>query len=288
MTSPPLQPPRYWTGLRLAPKLAVLLAQLTSLPDAPDEFRKRKANFEQLPFSLGGMSYSFFEFVRIQADLAARWTPEAGATRVLSSDEADPLAYLLDAFLDHARRVANGTIPYLSARYRLSLPSSMRKLAERLESDLTLLPNERSILQVYWVKHGLKVRDYRDLAQHHALLASDCRVLRGANGEPAIYLAIPNNPEIKNASMLSYENPTVHAFLFMRRVFYDTITFVHQLSTRLLDPTQPSNVASVGPNIRGWISGARQEGVKIATMDTMDGGVRTLLDRLARDGTSAV
>jgi hypothetical protein len=256
---------------------------MSSLPDDPELFRRRKANFEQLPFSLGGMSYAFFEFVRLQAELVARFKPKHGEIHVLSSDDTYPLAYMLDAFLDHGRRVANAVVLYLSARHGVSLPSSMSDLAKRLDADPSLLPNERELLQSYWSQHGSVVKKYRDLAQHHALLASDCRIFEDTHGNPGIYLSIPNNPEVKSVSHLAYDSPVVHAFLFMRRVFYDTIAFVHQLSVRLIDPAKPTDVASIGPNIRTWISAGRQEGVKIATVDAMDGGVRTLLARL---GTS--
>jgi hypothetical protein len=277
----PSAPSAHWYGDRLAPKVPVLLAQLASFEAGLPAFRDRKANFAQVPFSLGGMTHAFFEFVRAQRDMIERSPPSEGTTLVLSPDQSAPLAYALDAFLDHARRVSDAVLFLVSARHRISLPSSMPDVVARLRARSSLLPNERALILAYWEQYGLRVKEYRDLAQHHALLTSDCRVFRSVNGEPSVYLAIPNNPSVKSVSKLSFENPTVHAFLFMRRVLYDTIEFVNRLSILLLDGNLPTNVASVGPNIRTWLGGARQEGVRVATVEEMSAGIEKLMTTLA-------
>jgi hypothetical protein len=276
-------PHGYWTGIQLAPRLPVLLAQLTSFEDGVESFTARKANLEQLPYSLGGMCYTFFEFIRVQVELADRYSPEQGV-RILPSDATNPLSYTLDAFLDQARRLANAIIFYLSARYGISLPKSMDDLVNKtLYRKPDLLPRERDLMVQYWKEHGAKVKAYRDLAQHHALLASDCRLFMGADGKPGFYLALPSNPEVKNVSKLSYEDPPINAFLYMKQVFYESIRFVHRVSICLLDPSKPPNVASLGPDIRGWIRLGSQQGVRIASADVIDAELRKLCARLAEE-----
>jgi hypothetical protein len=282
-------PHGYWTGIQLAPRLPILLAQLTSFDQGVEPLKQRKANLEQLPYSLGGMCYTFFEFIRIQVELVKRYPPERGV-HVLASDVTDPLSYTLDAFLDHARRMANAVRFYLSARYeellrrsQTSLPKSMSDLVKLLRRNHDVLPRERDLLTQYWEDHGSKVKAYRDLAQHHALLSSDCRIFMGADGNPGFYLALPSNPEVKSVSKLSYENPPIHAFLYMRQVFYASICFVHRVSICLLDPSKPSNIASLGPNIRGWIRLGSQQGVRIASVDVIDAELRDLCAQLAEE-----
>lgn len=98
------QPRGYQTGTRLAPHLPALLAHLTSFIDDFDLFYKRRDNFGRVSNSLGGMCYAFYEYVRIQSALVETSKLKPGVTYVLSPDTTEPLAYMLDMFLDHTQR----------------------------------------------------------------------------------------------------------------------------------------------------------------------------------------
>lgn len=95
-------------------------------------------------------------------------------------------------------------------------------------------------------------------------------------------MTIPNNPEIKSPSKLRYENPTVHAFLYMRKVFYETIRFVNRLSYCLLAPDRSERVASLGQNLKTplQVGTSRQSGVKVASLGVIDDELRALYEKL--------
>jgi hypothetical protein len=122
----------YWRGIELAPKLPILLSQLTPpLDQNLDVFKNTKLELEKLPYSLGGMSYAFFEFIRHQAELKTL-APERGI--FVPPGKTESLSYMLDMFLNHARRIANAVIPYLRQRYSLhesAVPKSMSDWKKR-------------------------------------------------------------------------------------------------------------------------------------------------------------
>jgi len=275
----------YWRGIDLVPKLSILLTQLVSSFDHDKgQFKKTKLDLERLPYSLGGMSYAFFEIIRCQAELKSL-APERGMF-VPPPAKTESLSYMLDMFLDHARRTANAIIPYLRQRYSLHESAVPKSMSDWKETHLDKLPDgdARNLVREYWERHGKKAKAYRDLAQHYTLLVyDDCMLFLSAEGTPALCAALPNNPEeaISTRAMPSYD-PPIHAVPYMRELLYESARFVHRLSVRLLDPSKPLNVASLGPNIRGWMGPSRQ-GVRVASVGMIDAELRKLTAELAKE-----
>ena len=277
----------YWTGIELAPKLPILLRQLTSsFDDNGERFRNTKANLEQLPYSLGGMSYALFEFIRLQAEIVKIFAPKQGIRRWLPPDATDRLSYMLEAFFDHAYRTVLAVKPYLCERYSLddgALDVSM--LDVKMKKLLAKVPDlgVRNLSEEYWKNHGKTIKAYRDFAQHYAMLASDCAIFVDEEGTPVLYIAILKNPvKVKEEGAKPSYDPPEHALPYMCEVFYETIRFVNRLSLRLLDPSKPLNVASYGPNIRGRI-GSSQQGDRIPSVCTIDAELRKLRAELAEE-----
>lgn len=266
----------YWKGSELAPKLQILRRQLTSsFDDDRMRFEKTKLELDKLPYSLGGMSYALFEFIRLQGELVKTLAPKRGAFGP-ASVETEPLSYMVDMFLDHANRMIKAASFYVKERYSLHDVKEDKKLAGKVPD-----PGVRNLITEYWERYGETVTDYRDFAQHHELLASDYRIFADVEGAPAVYLAIPNNPKEAKAQRgrePSYD-PPIHAVPYMREVFYESIRFVNRLSFRLLDPSKPDNVGSLGPNIRGrsW------QGVRVASVSMIDAELRKLRKELAEE-----
>jgi len=106
---------------------------------------------------------------------------------------------------------------------------------------------------------GLTLKHYRDRAQHHAVVASDARVPRLADGQAFIYLVLPRNPEEANPARLDYGPPHVHALLYCERSLCALFAFVFELTHVLLSYTTvpPHEVMTLefkGP-LRGAIDG---------------------------------
>jgi hypothetical protein len=277
----------YWRGIELVPNLGILLTQLApSLDQGADPFKKAKLALEQLPYSLGGMSYAFFEFVRHQAELKTL-APERGVI-VPQPGKTEPLSFMLDMFLDHARRTANAVIPYLRYKYSLHHGELNKSMAQTMERKLLAkaprMPRDVcKLIEEYWEHHGETAKAYRDLAQHYTLLVyDDCMLSVSQEGTPAMYVALPNNPEEDRATP-SYD-PPIHAAPYMRELLHESIRFVHWLSVRLLDTSKPLNVATSGPNIRGWMGPSRQV-VRVASVDMIDAELRKLTVELAEEET---
>ena len=270
----------------LIPHLPVLRHQLTrSLDFGGDAFRNAHFQLELLPYCLGAASAALetliSEIQTIVSDNLSSEPPETQATILPKPEVTARLSYQVDHFLDAARRTQNAWIPYLSRRFSLSLPISLSALMNRLESRDLGLPEEiRRALTEYWKRHGKRLKDYRDLSQHHALVLSEARVFRAADGTPSIWLTLPHNPEVKSSSQLSFENPTVHASSYVREQYCELMAFSYWLCEELIEESTDRTKASfarvprtwIGPSVQGQpipteSSVAQEINERIATLD---------------------
>jgi hypothetical protein len=140
------------------------------------------------------------------------------------------MAFAVDAYLDAARRAQNALILYVGRAFRLSLPTSIHDLVKDIEAgrraiDAAIDP----LITRYWKDDGEKVKDYRDLAQHFALVSSDVRVFF-VDSRAHVFLALPNNPKSKSASSLSYRDPVIPAYSYCRNSFLALFRFVYEVT----------------------------------------------------------
>jgi hypothetical protein len=171
-----------------------------------------------LPYSLSAAQEALFSFAALhRAVTSGPFQGTIGPQVVISVHPAirDRMSYCVDLFLDAARRAQNAFLPYLSSAYAISLPQSMSRVVKQLETREISLPEVSDALLGYWARNGRRLKDYRDLGQHHALVASDARVVFSEALEPRVYLVLPNNPEVKSNRRLRFSNPTIHAFSFL-------------------------------------------------------------------------
>jgi hypothetical protein len=269
----------------LIPDLLLLRHRLTRSLDV-DAFRDAYFQLELLPYCLGSASWALENLISeiqiIVSDSLSTELPESQTIILPKPEVTDRLSYHVDHFLDAARRTQNAWIPYLGRSFRLSLPHSLNDLVKSLKSRDLGLPEEiRRELTLYWEHHGKRLKDYRDLAQHHALVLSEARISCTADGAPSIWLTLPNNPEVKSSAQLSYENPTVHAFLYIRDQYYELAASSYWLCAALIEESVATYEAPsprVPPVVpRTWI-GPTFQGHRIPT----ESGVAQELDeRLA-------
>ncbi len=213
-----------FSGHQLLPYLRTLQDRyLKPLENDEERFRSAYFDLELLPYSMGATWYALSEFARLQREVIAEIGSERPKDAVfygLPVAQRDILSFMFDNFLDSARRSQNAVIHYLSRGLKISLPGSMNVLVRRLKDETKPFPpGPRSRLLNYWDMFGKRLKDYRDLSQHHALVTSDARLIRSDEGRIGVYLMLPSNPEVKSAGKLKFGDPEVHAFPYAKREF---------------------------------------------------------------------
>lgn len=155
-----------YSGHTLIPHLQNLFLHQKALNE--DQFRTLFYDLELLPYTLGLCWHAVIELARIQDEFSKAFADEAfkDATIHGLGDEArDRMTYAIDAFLDAARRSQNAVIYYIRRHLGKQLPLSMNKLVKGIRAGSIQLPEglQAGILK-YWDEHGLRLKQYRDLA----------------------------------------------------------------------------------------------------------------------------
>src|SRR5262245_44460337 len=228
-----------FTGHKLLPHLGALQIQLLrGLEEDDDRFRSTYYDLELLPYAVGAAWHGLSEFARIERQILLDFPPDRlkgllffGST----PGQRDLLSYMFDNFLDAARRAQNAVIHYLSRGLQISLPSSMHDLVTGMNARRITIPDQpQQMILRYWEKRGKRLKDYRDLAQHHALVTSDARVVGSEDGRVGIYLLLPSNPEVKKAGRLVFGDPEIHAFPYAKNEFCLLLQFLDWLTKGLV------------------------------------------------------
>src|SRR6266550_2894726 len=226
------------SGHTLIPHLNVLQnLYLHEKPLNEDQFRTLFYDLELLPYTLGLCWYAVTELARTQDELSKGFSEEEfkeSDIHGLGNEARDRMTYAIDAFLDAARRSQNAVIYYLRRDLGMQLPLSMNKLVKGIKARSIQLPEglQAGILR-YWDEHGLRLKQYRDLAQHHALVTSDARLFQGSSGERAMYFALPNNPEVASPARLRFGTPPVQAFPYVANQFLHLVSHIHWITAAM-------------------------------------------------------
>lgn len=196
-----------------------------------------------MAFALVSLVIAYEEAVcRIRARVESK--PRTVHMLGLNEDEHRPLAFALDGYLSAARRAQNTVWVYLSKILRVSVPRSLADIIKRIESSQSNLPESlQRLIRCYWESSGLRVKQYRDLAEHHAVVSSDSRVTIAPDGQELVYFLLANNPEAKNYSDLRWQDPEVDALTFVFESFCAYRDFVIELVAILAKYT-------IGPRTR--------------------------------------
>jgi len=254
---------------------------------AADEDKLRTAWFELevLPYSLAAAQAAFRSFVDLQRAIAGRAVSEGLSPEtilVLGPGDRDAMSFAVDNFLDAARRTQNAIVPYLSKALRISLPMSLADVIKRIDANSITVPDpiKRELVE-YWSRSGLRLKSYRDLYQHYALLVSEARVFLADDGSPLVYLLLPSNPEVRTPARLVFGSPPVHALTYLRSEFYSLLVFVDWLIKALL--RAGPGTLEVGVYFRDPLTlgeGARHTGTRLLDPGQLDEELDTILGRL--------
>jgi hypothetical protein len=148
------------------------------------------------------------------------------------------LSFAVDHYFDAARRALNAANVYISKTLRTSVPASFSDLIKQIRKGSIQIPERiQSLTTDYWDAHGNKIKAYRDLSQHFAVISSDARVTIFPDGKAVYYLVLPNNPEEKNPAKLSYADPRIDAFPYIVNSYNKLYLYLFELTHILMSYT---------------------------------------------------
>ena len=148
------------------------------------------------------------------------------------------LSFAIDHYFDAARRALNAANIYISKTLRTSVPASFSDLIKQIRKGSIQLPKRiQSLTSAYWEADGNKIKAYRDLSQHFAVISSDARVAILSDGRAFYYLVLPNNPEEKNPTNLSYVDPCIDAFPYIVNSYNKMYRYLFELTHILMSYT---------------------------------------------------
>jgi hypothetical protein len=204
----------------------------------PEKLSKAILDLEKLSYYLEATCFSVRELL-LKANELAHESGERGGMKGMNilvwKQDRDPLAFHVDNFLDAIRRAQNAICPYLSRALRVSTPDSLSDLIKKINSGKMELPQEISkLISDYWTQYGAIIKSYRDLSQHFRIVSSEAALKFDSDGKAYLYLVLPNNPEVKNESLLVWESPFVHAIPYVVENFFVLVDVLNNLVEKLL------------------------------------------------------
>jgi hypothetical protein len=191
-----------------------------------------------LPYSLRSTYNAYTLFMVKQRELIEKYK-NIDKFLMLEPSHAYEVCFAIDQFLESAIRTQNAISSYLRAALGKKLPYSFHHLIIKMMKGTHTLPPAIHIeLTKYWDNFGKRLRLYRDLSQHHALVASDIEIFRTADDIIGIKILLPSNPEVKDSEYLVWGSPEIHAQKFLTDQFFNLLgmTFV---VTKMLAETLP-------------------------------------------------
>ena len=141
----------------------------------------------------------------------------------------------------------------------VSLPASINDLVKGIHNSKYELDDQlQDVLLAFWNDMGVKIKGYRDQANHKAIILSNCVAFTSPKGA-GLKMLLPDDPHEKRPSELRYD-PGVPAMGFALDALKKTIQCVNVVVERLIDLMSQGDpnartTGVVGPAIRGgpWV-----------------------------------
>ncbi|MCH8531007.1 MAG: hypothetical protein LAT65_09140 [Saccharospirillum sp.] len=140
------------------------------------------------------------------------------------------------------RVIQNKLLELISKKVKRSYPSSMNeyikkyKNREKKGSEINIY----NLISDYWIKNGLRVKQYRDIDQHHGQLFKNAVVVK--NGDTVnLELRLPDNPQEKKWNRLTYHKKIdaiafiQESFVFLQELINDVSVALGYVTERLFD-----------------------------------------------------
>lgn len=203
-------------------------------PAHVDTSRAQELQLERLPYCVSGAYWALLEVGRLLADLGNTRSLQLGSPEatqlVLSADETLFVRHAIDSYLDVACRAQDAILAYVTATLHQSLPASLSKCVRAMRrGTLKGNPWVEATIEQYWATSGERLRQYRDLAQHHAVVSSEGVVVRTGGGHLELALFLPANPEVKSPADWHYDDPDALAYPYCCRSYVALFGFIYRL-----------------------------------------------------------
>ena len=244
-------------------------------------------DLERLPYSLFTAKIAVENLIKAQQDLRTEANRDDKVNQktvwVLLAEQRYPMLVAIHSFLESARRTQDALGRYISAALKIPLSASMADIVKKIEQEAISLPKDLShLILSYWHYSGRQLKDYRDLALHYAVVGSNSYLFLAETGETVIYFLLPNNPEIKNVSKLTYGSPPIHAYEYVATRFFDLYELVYRACYMLSQSLGPAQGRSYSPGLRSPLS-SDLCGLPIPTIENWHQSIESLATDLKKE-----
>ena len=135
----------------------------------------------------------------------------------------------ISSILNSIRIMQNITVRLLKYELNeMTLPDSMHKLINNEKHNEKLPNNIKKLVNEYWDNSGKKVKQYRDIIQHHYPLVR--KTYLQISPEIKIIILLPDNPD-KKAYKDALFNEKINAIDYIRSAFYEFHDLLESLSS---------------------------------------------------------
>jgi len=208
---------------------------------------------KQLPHAIAAAFDAIMRLENAQVVLLARRRsreirPGATEIQLVEADEANPLLFAIDSYLESAVRAQDGAWRYVhSALAARGLKQSLRDGVEKFRkgSIVGMSAEIRECIISYWDSTGLRLRDYRVLSQHYGEVTSELRIRLTSGEQPSIFLALPSHPEVRKPGRFRYDDPVVLAYPFCKESFFDLVRWLYRLADAISPGVAPPPVSTL-------------------------------------------
>lgn len=226
------------------PHLVTLSSRIReALGDNPETQRLQEFYLEQLQYCVYAAADAILDLADKLLHATDSVPTENGASPgpgiiLVPEPVRNMMSFAVDRYFDAARRALNAANVYISKILRISVPVSFSDLIKQVHKGSLQLPERiQSLTTIYWEAHGNKIKAYRDLSQHFAVISSDARVTILPDGRAFYHFVLPNNPEEKNPTRLSYVDPRIDAFPYVVSSYTKLYLYLFELTHILMSYT---------------------------------------------------
>jgi hypothetical protein len=135
--------------------------------------------------------------------------------------------------LNQIRIVQNNLLELIGKNLKKSFPASMNDYVKKSKNRKRCDIEEKIFVMVegYWNKNGLKVKQYRDVDQHYGQMLQNAVLVK--NGEsPNIQLRLPDNPKEQSWKRFTFDKK-IDAISFVQDSFMQLHDLVNKISILL-------------------------------------------------------
>lgn len=207
---------------------------LSDHPELPGAGRGLDIQLERLPYCMGGAYRAVMEVRQLLAAAVSAHQEEFARSKanqmILGQGETLFIRNAVDSYLDVSCRAQDAVLAYVSTTFYRSLRQSLSRYVKALKNGKVFShPEIEAALSEYWSKTGRRLRQYRDLAQHHAVVASEGTLVMRSDGLIEVALLLPTDPSVKAPKDWTYRSPAVPAYIFCEQSYLDLFSFVYRV-----------------------------------------------------------